>query len=280
MSTVMSTVRRASLATLAVAVLPLALLTASCTTARVDPPDADCQGSGPQTPRDIDDPRGDNRRIFSLAPGSTQMNLCNIHFHRSAEHRAEAFSIPAEVEEPGRHGGYRCAIGQTLSAAELAAPDVNHCRGVEPGDTIEVHWVFTSCAVEPGPTLGACLATGCDNPDLRVETQVFVVVNDRSALDFNTMAYDGNVVDGYHQPKSLPTDTGEPVQFAGSTTGPAFTDRKCSPFQVSWSVRPLCAKLDVHGLSEWCADNVFDEDHAHGVRELVTDLELLSKIAG
>ena len=47
-------------------------------------------------------------------------------------------------------------------------------RGVKPGDTIEVHWVYSSCDVSPGKTLGACLSDACVNPQLRVETQVFL----------------------------------------------------------------------------------------------------------
>ena len=44
------------------------------------------------------------------------------------------------------------------------------------------------------------------------------------------------------------------------------------------SVRPRCAKLDIGSLGEWCKSNVFEEDHAHGVRELVTNPALLSEI--
>ena len=91
-------------------------------------------------------------------------------------------------------------------------------------------------------------------------------------------AYDGNKVNGYHQAKSLPVGTGKPVEFLGSTTGPKYSEQKCSPLQVSWSVRPHCAKVDISSLGDWCRNNVFEEDHAHGVRKLVTNPKLLSKI--
>ena len=78
-----------------------------------------------------------------------------------------------------------------LSARELRTPAKNFCKGVEPGDTIEFHWVHNSCDVAPGQSLGSCLSTTCANPDLRVETQVFTVVNDRSAADFGQMSYAG-----------------------------------------------------------------------------------------
>ena len=132
--------------------------------------------------------------------------------------------------------------------------------------------------MKPGKSLGSCLSDGCANPNLRVEAQVFTVVNDSSALNFMDYVYDGNMVNGYHQAKALPTDTGKPVEFAGSTTGPKYTEQKCSPLLVSWSVRPKCAKVDINSLSEWCENNVFEENHAHGVRKLVTNTKLLDEI--
>jgi hypothetical protein len=234
-----------------------------------------CEGFGPQTPRDIDMLAGDNKRVFPVAPPASQMNLCNIHFHKNAEHKARAFSVFAGE---GKHGGYQCGISKELTAAELKAPSGDVCKGVKPGDTIEVHWVHSSCDVTPGEGLGSCLSESCANPSLRVETQVFTVVNDPDALDFNAMDYDGMVVDGYHQAKMIPDTSGAPVEFLGSTTGPSFNEKACSPLQVTWSVRPQCAKVDINSLGKWCEDNAFNEDHAHGVRQLVTDLRLLAPI--
>jgi hypothetical protein len=101
------------------------------------------------------------------------------------------------------------------------------------------------------------------------------VVNDSSALNFLDYAYGGDIVSGYHQAKALPSNTGKPVVYAGSTTGAKYTQQKCSPYQGTWSVRPKCAKLDINSLSEWCSNNIFKENHAHGVRKLVTSPKLL-----
>ncbi len=235
-----------------------------------------CKGYGPQTPRDIDDVAGVNKRIFAIAPSYKQMNLCNIHFHNNAEHKAEDFSIYAGE---GKHGGYQCNISKSLAKAELMPPKENICKGLNSGDTIEVHWVYTSCDIQPGKGLQSCLSKKCTNPNLRVETQVFTVVHNFSALNFNDFSYDGNIVDGYHQAKALPANTGIAVEFLGSTTGPKYTGQQCSPEQVTWSVRPECGKLDINSLGEWCSKgNVFEEDRAHGVRKLVTNPRLLSKI--
>ena len=234
-----------------------------------------CQGYGPQTPRDIDSLGGTNKVKFQLAGSSSELNLCNIHFHKNAEHKAKEFSIFAGK---GKDGGYQCGISKSLTKAELKTPKEEICKGLQPGDTIEVHWVHSSCAVQPGPGLGSCLSEACANPDLRVETQVFTLVNDSSALDFNDLDYAGSQVNGYHQAKSIPSNTGAPVVFTGSTTGPSYTEQACSALQVTWSVRPQCAKLDINTIGKWCESNDFNEDHAHGVRELVTNKALLSPI--
>ena len=190
-------------------------------------------------------------------------------------HTGPGFGIFVSHEDDG---GYACNETPSLSEAELAAaPGAYH--GVAPGETLEVHWVHTSCDATPGEGLGACVPETCTDPLLRVETQVFLVVNNADALDFTTMAYGGHVVDGRHQAKSLPSSTGEPVLYRGSTTGPSYDQSKCSPARVTWSVRPQCAKLDIPSLHRWAEQgNAFNESHSHGVRQLVTAPELLAPI--
>jgi len=78
---------------------------------------------------------------------------------------------------------------------------------------------------------------------------------------------------------TIPSDTGEPVVFRGSTTGPSFNQSTCSPLNVTWSVRPSCARVDIGSLHRWAEQgNVFNETESHGVRQLVTAPELLSPI--
>ena len=236
-----------------------------------------CLGFGPQAPRDIAVGWGRNRRLFSPAPPSTAMNLCNIHFHAQAEHKGPGFNIYAGS---GEHGGWQCNETPSLTAEELRDPTggAGACGGLMPGDSVEVHWVHSSCDVAPGQGLGSCMNDACRNPQLRVESQVFLVVNDPSALDFAEFSHGRSMVNGFHQPKALPTGTGTPVEFLGSTTGPAHDNQICSPFQVTWSVRPQCARLDIASLHRWCEGNTSREDHAHGVRQLVTAPELLAPI--
>ncbi|WP_370271728.1 delta-class carbonic anhydrase [Pseudooceanicola nitratireducens] len=244
-------------------------------------PGALCQGFGPQTPRDIGNALGRNPVRFPAAPPPDQMNLCNIHMHTNAEHRGPGFMTAAVTDGSSGAGGYICNNADQLTPAELEDPAFGHGTfdGVKPGDTIEVHWVYSSCDVTPGPGLGSCLSPACANPTLRVESQVFLVVNDPYALDFMAFAHGGHQAEGRPQPRSLPLDTGTPVVFAGSTTGPKYDQATCSPLQVTWSVRPRCARVDITSIYEWALEgNVFEEDHSHGVRALVTAPELLSPI--
>ncbi len=237
------------------------------------------KGFGPQSPRDIDAHAGNNARLFNAAPDYTRMNLCNIHFHKNAEHKGGEFTQYAgNGDGHGYLSGYQY-VGK-LSTSELKPVTHEICPSehgaLSPGDTIEVHYVHSTAQIEPGPTLGSCLNESIKNPQLRVETQVYVLVNDDKALDFGKLTQHG-VKNGLHQALNIPGNTGQPVQYAGSTTGPGYNE-KGSPFQVTWSVRPKVARVNIQTVGEWCKGNTFKEDHAHGVRNLVINPDLLSRI--
>ena len=238
-----------------------------------------CTDMGPQTPRDIASLSGKNLMEFAMAPAASEMNLCNIHTHTNAEHKGPGFSVFVNDTDSG---GYACNGAANLTATELLDPYQGEgaYKGVKPGDTIEVHWVHTSCDIEPGEGLGSCLTDTCTDPLLRVEAQVFLVVNDpENALDFTKMDYKGKAANGMHQAGMIPSDTGTPVVFRGSTTGPSYDQSTCSPMKVTWSVRPDCARVDISSLHRWAEQgNVFNEKKSHGVRQLVTAPELLSPI--
>jgi len=236
------------------------------------------KGFGPQSPRDIDLLAGNNTRLFNAAPAYTDMNLCNIHIHQNAEHKGGQFTEYAgNGDGKGYQSGYK--FSGKLSAAELKSTGSDVCPsshgGLTAGDTIEVHYVHSTAQVKPGPTLGSCLSDSIKNPQLRVETQVYVLVNDTNALDFVNLAKHGKK-NGLYQAMNIPSNTGTPIQYAGSTTGPSY-NQIGSPFQVTWSVRPNIGKVNIESVGTWCNGNDFDEDRAHGVRNLVTNPELLSK---
>jgi hypothetical protein len=224
-----------------------------------------CIGAGPQAPRDIDQHAGSNPVVFAMAPAIADMNLCNIHFHRNAEHKAAAYST---FVKDGEHSGWAC---QEPAAGRLENEHAEYegCKGIAEGDTIEVHWVYTTCDTETagvtpmGGGLSACMTSICSNPQLRVEAQVFTLQKN-GELKF----------------AGTPTNASDPsVMYIGSTTGPTYNNEHCSQFQVTWDVNSTCRTLDIDDFSKWCSDNQYHENHAHGVRELVTPEALLSKIA-
>lgn len=98
-------------------------------------------GAGPQAPRDIDAIAGSNERIFSEAPSYKQMNLCNIHFHKSAEHKGGEFTKYAGNGDGKGYGtGYE--YSGTLTSAEKKPVSQDICASdhgsLQSGDTIEV----------------------------------------------------------------------------------------------------------------------------------------------
>lgn len=238
----------------------------------------DGAGFGPQSPHDLSVLDGMNGRTFEAAPPYTEMNLCNIHFHENAEHKGGEFTTYAgNGNGKGAETGFK--YDGELTEAELAPYTSPIGAGkygdLVPGDTVELHYVHTTAQITPGPTLGACLSEAIMNPQLRVEGQVFVLVNDPEAADFVELNK-VEQVDGLWQAMNIP-DAGTPVEYAGSTTGPSFNEA-ASPLQVSWSVRPEVIKVNIATVDLWLQDNIFDEKHAHGVRNLVQNPALLSPI--
>lgn len=237
------------------------------------------KGFGPQSPRNINAKTGSNAVIFSTAPAASKMNLCNIHFHKNAEHAGGQFAKYAgNGDGHGYQSGYIYSGTLTKQESQPVLNPVcpsNH-GGLQSGDTIEVHYVHSSAKTQPGATLGACLSESIKNPQLRVEAQVFALVNDNNALNFNELTTVA-LENGFYQVKNIPNNTGKPIVYNGSTTGPGYNETG-SPFQVTWSVRPEVAKVNITSVAKWCEGNEFKEDHAHGVRNLVTNPELLSPI--
>jgi len=56
------------------------------------------KGYGPQSPRDIDALFGRNLVSFGTAPKSSEMNLCNIHFHKMPNTKADNSQSLLETE--------------------------------------------------------------------------------------------------------------------------------------------------------------------------------------
>lgn len=233
---------------------------------KTDHKDNQCVAAGPQSPRDVTKVDGTNQVQFNSAPDYENMDLCNVHFHRNAEHKAPGYSV---YVKDGDHSGWACKEPSAERLAKGSHVEYKGCEGIAPGDTVEVHWVYTTCDTENkgakplGGGLSACLTETCSNPQLRVEAQVFVL-SENGTLKFNDMA--------------PVTANGDIVRYTGSTTGTSYSNSHCSPYQVSWNVRTSCETLDIRDFAKWCSDNKYNDNHAHGVRALVTSPALLSPI--
>lgn len=150
---------------------------------------------------------------------------------------------------PFEHAGFVMPAGVEPTEAAV-------CHDVKNGDKIEAHWVYTSCPLpaEPKHGLANCV---CDRPDmvLRVIAGVYIV-NDEGGE--------------FTQP------TENLAKFAGSTTGTKYTNEVCSPARVNWEVSREVTYLKRDALGAFCSDNPYNEDHPHGVRELVVREDWLS----
>ena len=287
---------------------------------------------GPQTPRNVDDKAGSNDKMAPTeASGSIDtMNLCNIHYHLNSEHKSAKFSTQAVKTEGLNHGvGFQCAHTSPptkmatdaakfiqgsnhgyLDGAKITGDEIKH--QVQVGDTIEVHWVFTDCNAVPGQGLGSCLASkgatkDCANSKLRVESQVFSVVDDEAdplrTIDFKDLsdiAHHGGGDERLQTGTAMKAMWGSKLDatsvatFSGSTTGPKYAAtslkpgsanvfaggvKGSSPVHVTWNVRKDCKPVSFSSLKKWSEHNVFNEHGPHGVRPLVTEAKELSKIA-
>ena len=240
--------------------------------------------TGPQAPRDIDLADGTNSVDFSLAPKATELNLCDIHFHKSAEHKGGEFTTYAGNGNKDGYGtGYK--YNGTLTESELAPftfKEQSEHNPLYPGDTIEVHYVYSSSAdAHLGNGLGTCLNADKTEPSaLRVESEVYVLVNDENAYDFTKInavtKKDAN--SSYYVAKDIPNfDGNNSVEYKGSTTGPGY-DETPSPYHVTWNVRKDVKKVNIESVEKWLESNEFNETHAHGVRNLVINPLLLSQM--
>lgn len=233
-----------------------------------------------QSPRDIDSVAGDNTNIAdSHAPRYQDMYLCDIHFHKSAEHKGGEFT---KYAGNGNGEGFGTGYQYTgiLTESELATYDIESEENpLHSGDTIEVHYVYSDNAhATLGLGLKTCFGDVAEGtqPVLRVEARVYALVNDEKALDFTKLTKVTNV-NGHNQSPDLSRNPGIPVVYEGSTTGPGYNE-KVSPYKVTWSVRPTVTKVNIQTVDEWLHDNEFEQEHAHGVRNLVINPELLSAI--
>ena len=224
-----------------------------------------------------------------------KVGLCpvNVHWHLGAEHRSEGeydetfdANGPADSREEGTRQGFRCKYYDASDAKFTTEYEWQHCIGMQVGETYEVHW--------PHSAVGACgtlnqyqtpfldgvfcnldLATfeTLTEEDIKnnvgVQGQVFTIVNDESYYYPDLMR--GMIVDG---------EMGQEItKYTGSTTGDKYNnDEVCSNYTpITWQVDRKCHLISASSFDKLCADmksqrdDMSDDLHAHGSRELVDD---------
>ena len=93
-------------------------------------PEGTCEGAGPQTPRDIHMTAGTNPTVFAKAPARADMQLCDIHFHRFAEHKAEGYS---KLMGEGDYRGYVCDGSTPAKDSDRNTDTSKGCAGIGVG---------------------------------------------------------------------------------------------------------------------------------------------------
>ena len=194
------------------------------------------------------------------------MVLVNVHFHVPAEHRSEGEYSTREVSETG----FSCDEDATPRTDGEASSDAfAHCENVALGDTVELHWVYSTGGergAEISDGLGSAFATQ-RNPLIVVRAQVFRVTNGGDG------AYDDDaksLLSGWNA--SIVTDA---LQYIGSTTGSKYDSiDKCSPYAVTWHVDRKCHDISARKIDEMCGEmkrtySMTEDIRAHESRELV-----------
>jgi len=184
-------------------------------------------------------------------------------------------------------GGFRCHHYDPDDAKFTTEYEWKHCVNMEVGETYEVHW--------PHSAAGACGTVNqyqtpfydgvfC-NLDLAtfqtltpqnvasavgVQGQVFTIVNDESY--FYPDLIRGWVVDKVD-------NMGQDIAYyTGSTTGTTRDNQICSAYTpITWQVDRRCHMISASSFDKLCydmkqqRDDMTDDLHAHGARELVKD---------
>jgi hypothetical protein len=231
--------------------------------------------------------------------------LCpvNVHWHLGAEHRSqgefdENGSGPLKAGTPSatnpNAGGRRLAdvrYGYACHKYDANDPKFTtpykwkHCVGMYVGETYEVHWPHSAIGachtphqfqtpfydgVFCGWTAAVATLVGNDAQNLvdavGVQAQVFTIVNDESYYYPDLMR--GAIVDG-----QMWYDV---AAYTGSTTGTTRNNEVCSKYTpITWQVDRKCHLISASTFDKMCADmkqqpdDMSDDLHAHGARELV-----------
>ena len=220
--------------------------------------------------------------------------LCpvNVHWHLGAEHKSDGQFDDAGKGPATASGrkllagsevrlGLRCKLYDEKQAMFTKEYKWQHCVGMKVGETYEVHW--------PHSAAGACgtpyqyqspfydgvfcndgiisLSPLNTYQKIGVQAQVFTIVNDENYYYPDLMR--GMIVDGVR---------GQDIaKYTGSTTGTSRSNTICSKYTpITWQVDRKCHLISASTFDKMCADmkaqadDMSDDLHAHGAREIVS----------
>mmetsp|Transcript_17188 Transcript_17188/g.25559 ORF Transcript_17188/g.25559 Transcript_17188/m.25559 type:complete len:419 (-) Transcript_17188:261-1517(-) len=279
----------------------------TCYKKKLELPNKDCiHVPGPQAGANVTKGYVGGKDVGNLTANlkqywQTAMCPVNVHWHLGTEHYStgeydENGNGPhgtaerpewanRKLAEENVRGGFRCHHFDAADEKFTKEYDWQHCIGMEVGETYEVHWphsaagacgtvnqyqtpfydgVFCNLNAEIFGTLKAqdiASAVG-------VQGQIFTIVNDESYFYPDLMR--GMIVD-----KDMGKDL---AYYTGSTTGTTRNNDICSQYTpITWQVDRKCHMISASSFDKLCydmkmqRDDMEDDLHAHGSRELVKD---------
>lgn len=223
-----------------------------------------------------------------------EAGLCpvNVHFHLGAEHLSagefdEDGTGPTAIgsgehrrnsrSEDAVREGFQCKLYDNHDEKFTKAFDWKHCKGMEVGQTYEIHWPHSkggACGTPnqyqtpfyDGVFCKAAKLAPSTWEAIGVQSQVFVIVNDESY-------YYPDLMRGMIQDDAYGADL---AMYTGSTTGTTRNNKICSSYApITWHVDRKCQLISASAFDKMCADmsaqrdDMSDDLHAHGARELV-----------
>lgn len=226
----------------------------------------------------------------------------NVHWHLGTEHYSigeydengngphGSAEAPIAAEAPkgrrlaeGVRGGFRCHHYDEKDAKFTKEYDWKHCKGMEVGETYEVHWphsgagacgtvdqyqtpfydgVFCNLPEETAGTLSAQTVANA----VGVQAQIYTIVNDEAY-------YYPDMMRGWIKQGEYGEDI---AYYTGSTTGTSRNNDICSAFApITWQVDRKCHLISASSFDKLCydmknqRDDMTNDLHAHGSRILV-----------
>jgi len=223
--------------------------------------------------------------------------LCpvNVHWHYGAEHLSvgefdedgTGRNFSEEDDGAGRRLGvarlgFQCHYFDEDDPKFTTEYDWAYCVGMHVGETYEVHWPHSAAGACGTPfqyqtpfydgvfCRGTSYLAGELQYKVGVQAQVFTIVNDDAYFYPDLMR--GMIMDAEG---GFGADI---AYYTGSTTGTTRNNEMCSAYSpITWQVDRKCHLISASSFDKMCADmlqqkdDMTDDLHAHGARELVSD---------